>query len=227
MGLGVGPGMGPGMGLGMGNFWVDPTSTLGGKVAMKSVGSYVGGTGMQFTAPITWRSTKVTDPTVPGWTLDKATGRVTDPNVPETVPKDKSLLPLVCAPGYKNVGSVCEACETGKYGTMPVARSDGSTDSSCVDSANRYFAPVEAISKDAIDTDPTYSCPVRSLYQRRGELTNTSVELIPKEGATSRADCTCEQGAYLGMASYVLKSGTVETNMNQVTALATSCREQR
>ena len=186
-----------GIGLSIGNFWVDPDYP--NKVVERSVGSYVGGTGMQFTANITWRSGTVTDPTVLGWTLDKATGRVTDPNVPDTVPKDKSLDPLVCAPGQKNVGSVCLECEVGKYGTMPVRRSDGSTESACIYTANRYFAPVKAISKEAIDTNSSYSCPVRSLYQRRGELTNMLVSLVPQEGATSRADCTCEQGAYLGL----------------------------
>ena len=107
----------------------------------------------------------------------------------------KCSAPVKCPPGEVVVigesgMQACTACAVGKYEVNNAV---------CLDADSRYFAPVEAISQDAITTNPSYSCPVRSLYQRRGELTNTSVSLVPQEGATSRADCTCEQGAYLGL----------------------------
>lgn len=178
-----------GIGLSIGNFWINTSSSNNGKLAMRDVGSYLGG--MQLTAPITWKSGSVTDPTEAGWTLAQA--------LIDTVPKDLSLLPLVCSPGFKDVGSVCKACELGKYGKTPVLKNDGSTTSYCVSTGSVRFAPVEAISETAI-FDEGYGCPVRSQYQKRGEeLTSMSISLIPQEGATSRVDCTCEKGSYLGV----------------------------
>lgn len=182
-----------GMGLGMGNFWVDPASSNNGKCAMRVTGSYVGGSGLMLTDKIEWKSGAITDPTVPGWTLAQA--------LIDTVPKDKSLLPLICQPGYREVGPACQACELGKYGTTPVPKSDGSgsTSSYCVNTGPVKFAPNAAISADGI-LDETYSCPVRSQYQKRdAELTSMSISLLPQEGATSKADCTCEKGSYLGV----------------------------
>ena len=169
-----------GLSLTIQSFYVDLASSNPGGLALRSVGTMIGGAGLKLTAPITWRSGAVTDPA--------------HPNYMATVPKDKTLEPLVCESGhiqsFLNSWAVCRPCEAGTYEYLFRV---------CEKASSRYYIPYPAANESDL-----IACPanMRFLKLERDRDADPATDptgglrMRPHEGATNQSQCVCDQGFF-------------------------------
>ena len=164
-----------GIKLSLYNFEVDLVRGGPGGLLLKPCGG-AGASGFEITSSITWRNGVVTDPAVADYLL--------------TIPRDQSLDPLACDPGFIEDGPICSPCPAGKYEV---------NNKVCLDSPAEKFSPTEALSESDIE-QAVYSCDKRSKYQEVVEKPTAGlserISLVSLKGAVGKTDCSCEKGTY-------------------------------